>query len=48
VLWGPPAKHVQVPEMFYLPEVLIDDSEMDSEDSETNMVPGMANSFLIL
>ncbi|KAG0583972.1 hypothetical protein KC19_3G176400 [Ceratodon purpureus] len=29
-----------VPELFYLPEVLLDDSEMDSEDSQTDIVPG--------
>lgn len=39
---------MQVPELFYLPEVLLDDSETDSEDSQTDMLPGMANSHLMI
>lgn len=49
MLFGVLANYVQVPELFYLPEVLLDDSEMALEDNEeTDVMLGMANSTLFL
>lgn len=45
MLFGILALYVQVPELFYLPEVLLDDSEMALEGCETEKMLGMTNSI---
>lgn len=39
---------MQVPELFYLPEVLLSDSEMVPEDSQGDKLLGISNFFLIV
>jgi len=48
LLFGVLTNYVQVPELFYLPEVLLDASEMALEDCETDKMLGMTNSCLTL
>lgn len=48
VLSGVLANYVQVPELFYLPEVLLDASEMSLEECETDKMLGMTDSNLTL